>query len=169
MERSRIFCSTTVFQTVQSTPQYPTPSSLLVRGFNPPYLVLEDSTLVLIMRAVLRSANIAPPQRNAADTSQRTGSAKILQSQLLDQPSSEPSYRFQFGRELITSSSPDKVIIFYVGENKKAFIVHKDVACFYSPLLEAVFTSEPIEGCIQTYTVNDTTEGAFPLLVHWLY
>jgi hypothetical protein len=51
----------------------------------------------------------------------------------------------------------------------KSFLVHKDFVCFYSAVLKAAFSSEYIEGKTQTYRLEDTTEDAVRLLVHWLY
>jgi len=47
--------------------------------------------------------------------------------------------------------------------------VLKEVVCFHSPDLNAVFNSGFIEGQTQTYRLDDTTERAFRLLVQWLY
>jgi hypothetical protein len=43
------------------------------------------------------------------------------------------------------------------------------VACLYSPVLKAAFTSAFIEGQTQTYFLKHTTADAFQLLVQWLY
>jgi len=48
-------------------------------------------------------------------------------------------------------------------------LVHKEFACFYSPVLKAAFESEFIEGQTQTYRLDDTTKPAVRLLNHWLY
>jgi hypothetical protein len=47
--------------------------------------------------------------------------------------------------------------------------VHKKFACNYSPVLKAAFTGNFMEGQTQTYTMEDTTEGAFTLLAQWFY
>ncbi|KAH9215304.1 hypothetical protein DL95DRAFT_249351, partial [Leptodontidium sp. 2 PMI_412] len=49
------------------------------------------------------------------------------------------------------------------------FVVHKDFACHYSPVLEAAFNGNFIEGQTQEYKFYDTGEEATRLLVHWLY
>ncbi|TVY34943.1 hypothetical protein LSUB1_G007431 [Lachnellula subtilissima] len=64
---------------------------------------------------------------------------------------------------------PTQVVTFKIGPNLTEFVVHKEFACYYSPVLKAAFESEFIEGRTQTYTLDDTTEDAFRLLVQWLY
>jgi hypothetical protein len=51
----------------------------------------------------------------------------------------------------------------------KKFIVHKEFACYYSPVFKAAFNSDFYEGQTQTYRIFDTPESAVCLLVHWLY
>lgn len=47
--------------------------------------------------------------------------------------------------------------------------MHKEVACYHSPVFNAAFNSDFIEGQTQTYRLEDTTTRAFKLLVQWLY
>lgn len=49
------------------------------------------------------------------------------------------------------------------------FMVHKEFACYYSPVFDAAFNSNFIEGQSQIYILDDTTEGAFRLLIQWIY
>ncbi|TVY73265.1 hypothetical protein LSUE1_G005767 [Lachnellula suecica] len=49
------------------------------------------------------------------------------------------------------------------------FIVHKEIACHYSPVWNAAFNSSFIEGQTQIYRLEDTTARAFKLLVQGLY
>lgn len=51
----------------------------------------------------------------------------------------------------------------------ESFKVHKEIACFYSPVLKAAFESPFIEGQTQTYILNNVTQEAVQLLVDWLY
>ena len=63
------------------------------------------------------------------------------------------------------------MVTFFIGdgEEAKTFIVHKEFACHYSPVFNAAFNSSFTEGQTLTYRLEDTTEGAFRLLVQWLY
>ncbi len=47
--------------------------------------------------------------------------------------------------------------------------MQKEVATFYSRVLEAEFNSYFIEGQTQTYTLEDVDEGVFKLFIQWLY
>ncbi|KAF8854926.1 hypothetical protein BDZ45DRAFT_676551 [Acephala macrosclerotiorum] len=51
----------------------------------------------------------------------------------------------------------------------KEFMVHKEVACYYSTILGAAFNSTFIEGQPQRYTFEDTAARAVRLLVQWMY
>ncbi|TVY32908.1 hypothetical protein LOCC1_G007719 [Lachnellula occidentalis] len=71
-------------------------------------------------------------------------------------------------------SQADTLVTFLIGPENvdvkpKTFIVHKEIACYHSPVLNAAFNSDFIEGQTQTYTLDDISEGAFKLLVQWLY
>ena len=48
-------------------------------------------------------------------------------------------------------------------------MVHKEVACKYSPVWKSAFNSPLIEGQTHTYTLDDVPEHIFRLLVQWLY
>jgi hypothetical protein len=48
-------------------------------------------------------------------------------------------------------------------------MVHKEHACRYSPVLDKAFNSTFEEGQAQTYTMDDTTIGAFRMFVQWVY
>jgi hypothetical protein len=63
------------------------------------------------------------------------------------------------------------MVIFIIGKdpNKQAFMVHKEHACQYSPVLDKAFNSTFKEGETQTYTIDDTTVGAFRMFVQWVY
>ncbi|KAH7363880.1 hypothetical protein BKA65DRAFT_388657, partial [Rhexocercosporidium sp. MPI-PUGE-AT-0058] len=68
-------------------------------------------------------------------------------------------------------SNPASIITLKVGkdESVKEFIVHKDYACHFSPVLKAAFNSSFLEGQTQVYQLKDTHEGVVTMLVHWLY
>ncbi|KAE8446865.1 hypothetical protein EG329_011496 [Mollisiaceae sp. DMI_Dod_QoI] len=70
-----------------------------------------------------------------------------------------------------TFSDPTALVTFIIGkdDNKKTFIIHKDVVCESSSVLKAAFESEFVEGQTQTYKLEDTTERAFKLLMQWMY
>jgi hypothetical protein len=63
----------------------------------------------------------------------------------------------------------EEFVTFIVGANKKKFLVHKDFACGYSPVLKTAFNSEFVEGKTQTYTMEDVSEEVFAILTRWLY
>jgi hypothetical protein len=60
------------------------------------------------------------------------------------------------------------LVTIYVGPERKAFRVHKEVACLCSPVLRAAFNSNFIEGQTQTYTLEGC-DTAFQLIVQWMY
>ena len=64
---------------------------------------------------------------------------------------------------------PEALVTFVIGPDEKKFLVHKEFACHYSPVLKAAFNSNFIEGQTKTYRLDDTTEGAFQLFVQGLY
>ncbi|TVY49272.1 hypothetical protein LCER1_G008549, partial [Lachnellula cervina] len=71
-------------------------------------------------------------------------------------------------------SQADTLVTFLIGpENEdvkpKTFIVHKEIVCYHSPVLNAAFNSGFVEGQTQTYKLDDVSEGVFKLLVQWLY
>ncbi|TVY50182.1 hypothetical protein LCER1_G009004 [Lachnellula cervina] len=71
-------------------------------------------------------------------------------------------------------SHQSELVTFKIGKGDKikAFIVHKEVACHYSPVLKAAFNSDFVEGQTQTYVLDDIGEhgiATFTLFVEWLY
>ncbi|KUJ22814.1 uncharacterized protein LY89DRAFT_728927 [Mollisia scopiformis] len=68
-------------------------------------------------------------------------------------------------------SNPTTLVTFIVGAepNTEKFMVHKEVACFGSPVLDAALDRTSIEGDVLKYTMDSTTPRAFRLLVQWLY
>lgn len=56
-----------------------------------------------------------------------------------------------------------------IGPKKTKFVVHKDYACHYSPVLKAALNSQFIEGQTQTYTLEDVEMSTGKLLIHWFY
>ncbi|TVY34854.1 hypothetical protein LSUB1_G005410, partial [Lachnellula subtilissima] len=66
-------------------------------------------------------------------------------------------------------SNPTELVTLEVGPEKKKFILHKEFACHYSPVLKAAFNSEFVEGQTQTYVLEEVTEPVARLLVDWLY
>jgi len=61
------------------------------------------------------------------------------------------------------------LVTIYVGPERKAFRVHKEVVCLYSPVLKAAFNSNFMEGQTQTYTLEDCDDTAFRFIVQWMY
>jgi len=68
-------------------------------------------------------------------------------------------------------SAPNEMVTFLIGEtgSEEPFKVHKEFACYYSPVLRAAFNSSFLEGQTQTYRLEDIGVNAFRLLVQWLY
>lgn len=60
---------------------------------------------------------------------------------------------------------------FFVTEDGKTekFLVHKEHACYYSPIFKAAFNSNSQEGRTGEYRIEGTTLRAFKLLVQWIY
>ncbi|PQE11672.1 hypothetical protein CJF32_00004849 [Rutstroemia sp. NJR-2017a WRK4] len=66
----------------------------------------------------------------------------------------------------------DELVTFLVGPRgkEKKFLVHKEFACYHSPVLQAAFNSDNEEGQTQTYRFERSGyERTFKLLVQWLY
>jgi len=59
------------------------------------------------------------------------------------------------------------MVTFHIGEEdgEEDFLVHKDFACSYSPILKAAFNSIFFEGQTQSYRLNDNPTDAFRMLV----
>jgi hypothetical protein len=74
-------------------------------------------------------------------------------------------------KKLTWTGSPDETVTFCIGkgDNVKKFVVHKEFACRYSPVLKKAFSSGFVEGQTQTYKLEDTTEFAFRFLTQWFY
>lgn len=66
---------------------------------------------------------------------------------------------------------PKALVTFVVGPegHTTEFLIHKEVACHHSKVLEAAFRSQFVEGSTQTYRLADTTEGAFKFMMQWMY
>lgn len=69
------------------------------------------------------------------------------------------------------SSDSSSLVTFIIGKNGETvnFTAHKEVICCHSPVLEAAFNSNFIEGQTQTCRLEDTTEDAFKLFMQWIY
>jgi len=72
---------------------------------------------------------------------------------------------------LIYQSNPQELVTFNIGSGtaKKIFLVLKEVATIYSPVLHAAFRSDFLEGKTQSYTLEDVEPELFKLMVQWLY
>lgn len=70
-----------------------------------------------------------------------------------------------------SNRSPEAIVTFLIGpgDSPKKLIVHKEHACYHSPVLDAAFNGDFIEGQTQTYRIEDTSPGAFRIFVQWLY
>jgi hypothetical protein len=74
---------------------------------------------------------------------------------------------FDVGKgDLLTScsnGSPEAIVTFLIGpgDSPKKFIVHKEHACHHSPILNAAFNGNFVEGQTQTYRIEDTSPGPF--------
>ncbi|KAN0103412.1 hypothetical protein V8E51_011725 [Hyaloscypha variabilis] len=66
---------------------------------------------------------------------------------------------------------PVELVTFIVSKDgvEETFPVHKEHACYYSPVLKAAFNSDFIEGQTQTYRLEDTNPKIFSLLIQWFY
>ncbi|EKD17265.1 hypothetical protein MBM_04842 [Drepanopeziza brunnea f. sp. 'multigermtubi' MB_m1] len=71
-------------------------------------------------------------------------------------------------KKLSLKNSQQLVTLFAAAEEQK-FVVHKEFACHYSPVLKAAFNSQFMEGQTQEYRLRDTTKEALHQLVHWFY
>ncbi|CZR51139.1 uncharacterized protein PAC_01014 [Phialocephala subalpina] len=68
-------------------------------------------------------------------------------------------------------SEPALTVAFFVTENGKTekLLVHKEHACYYSPIFKAALNSSSQEGRTGEYGVEGTTLRAFKLLEQWIY
>ncbi|KAE9374854.1 hypothetical protein N431DRAFT_372796, partial [Stipitochalara longipes BDJ] len=75
------------------------------------------------------------------------------------------------GRRAPHFSAPNEMVTFLIGKagSEEPFSVHKEFACYYSPVLKAAFDSSFIEGQTQIYRLEDVNSIAFRLFVQWLY
>ncbi|KAK0126628.1 hypothetical protein ONS95_008214 [Cadophora gregata] len=73
------------------------------------------------------------------------------------------------GRATISNPASMVTLTTGSGHSIKNFVVHKNFACHYSPVLRAAFDSNFIEGQTQVYHFQDTEETVVILLVNWLY
>ncbi|KAL2072758.1 hypothetical protein VTL71DRAFT_12101 [Oculimacula yallundae] len=64
---------------------------------------------------------------------------------------------------------PQQLVTLFPGEHPDKFVVHKEFACHYSPVLERAFNGDFIEGQKQEYRFQDIGGEAVRLLVHWFY
>ena len=65
---------------------------------------------------------------------------------------------------LICHSEPGAFVTSLIGKESnpsKKFIIHKEFACYVSPVFDAAFNSNFVEGQTQTYKLDDTTPRAF--------
>ncbi|PMD39680.1 hypothetical protein L207DRAFT_566592 [Hyaloscypha variabilis F] len=72
-------------------------------------------------------------------------------------------------RKVSSLKKPAELVTLYAGKSNEKFVVHKEFVTHYSPVLRAAFSSDFIEGQTQTYRLEDTTEEAVRLLIHWIY
>ncbi|KAK0100251.1 hypothetical protein ONS96_007534 [Cadophora gregata f. sp. sojae] len=73
------------------------------------------------------------------------------------------------GRATISNPASMVTLTTGSGDSIKNFVVHKDFACHYSPVLRAAFNSNSIEGQTQVYHFQNTEEKVVILAVNWLY
>lgn len=62
-----------------------------------------------------------------------------------------------------------KFIIGKAPEKIGEFLIHKEVACYYSPVFNAAFNNDLVEGQSFEYRIDDTTGEVFEILITWLY
>lgn len=61
------------------------------------------------------------------------------------------------------------MVTFFIGEDRKKFLVHKDKACRHSEVFRAAFNSTFIEGETGIYTLEDIDVETFELFTEYLY
>jgi hypothetical protein len=61
-----------------------------------------------------------------------------------------------------------QLVTLFAGQNEeaKSFLIHKDFACHYSPVLKAALNSSFIEGQTQSYRMEEDNHEAVHLLIH---
>ncbi|KAE8446884.1 hypothetical protein EG329_011515 [Mollisiaceae sp. DMI_Dod_QoI] len=72
-------------------------------------------------------------------------------------------------RREATLQNSSQLVTLFAGNGAEKFVVHKDFACHYSPVFQAAFSSQFVEGQTQEYRLKDTTAEAIRLLVNWFY
>ncbi|TVY34855.1 hypothetical protein LSUB1_G005411 [Lachnellula subtilissima] len=75
----------------------------------------------------------------------------------------------EFPLILTCNINPTELITLAFGPEKIKFVVHKEFACYHSPVLKAALNSNFIEGQTQTYTLKEPRETTGRVFVHWLY
>ncbi|CZR51124.1 uncharacterized protein PAC_00999 [Phialocephala subalpina] len=68
-----------------------------------------------------------------------------------------------------TLVNTSQLVTLFNGDSTEKFVVHKDFACHYSPVLRAAFNSNFLEGQTQEYQLQGTTEDAIRQVVNWFY
>ena len=78
------------------------------------------------------------------------------------------SYSPSLAIYLTCDRDPEDVVKLYAGEDEtqKPLNLHKQIACYYSPVFKAAFNSQFKEGETQTYKLSDTGQRAVRLLIH---
>jgi hypothetical protein len=73
-----------------------------------------------------------------------------------------------FAIYLTCDRDPENVVKLFAGEDEtqKPLNLHKQVACYYSPVFKAAFNSQFKEGETQTYKLEDAGQRAVRLLIH---
>jgi hypothetical protein len=73
-----------------------------------------------------------------------------------------------FAIYLTSNRDLEDVVKLYASEDEteKPLSLHKQVACYYSPVFKAAFNSKFKEGVTQTYKLEDATQRAVRLLIH---
>ncbi|KAE9381284.1 hypothetical protein N431DRAFT_392327 [Stipitochalara longipes BDJ] len=88
-----------------------------------------------------------------------------------NQQRNQPATRVEKKKRTLQRWNPQDVVGLYAGvdHGEKPLNIHKDVACFYSPVFKAAFNSQFIEGEEQKYRLEDASPRTVRLLIHWMY
>jgi len=70
---------------------------------------------------------------------------------------------------LTIKRNPIDLVTFVIGPAATQFMVHKEVACKYSPVWKAAFDGPMVEGQTQTYIMDDVDPEDFRSVVQWIY
>ncbi|KAH7363913.1 hypothetical protein BKA65DRAFT_390126, partial [Rhexocercosporidium sp. MPI-PUGE-AT-0058] len=67
--------------------------------------------------------------------------------------------------------NPVTLVTFLIGpkDDLTKFVIHKEFACYHSPVLDAAFNGDFVEGQTQTYRLEDVSASAFRLFSQWIY